>query len=154
MTFDLFNVYRLENAEGKGPFYGEQDNLEGILKPHVKSGDALEAMGYQPSIASVLYSIGFVCGWRTRTAYTDFFCEGGKREMYNRGYRCKVYRPKIALIVPGEQVLFLKPTQELLMEDHGAIGVIALSALLHKLSRSREDRDYALTLLTQSQSNN
>ena len=126
-------VYRLENEEGKGPFYGEQTEvpyLKNCQTPH----SLCEAMGYPIELIHVLTNMGFVCGWGTRRAYREFFHPGGMAQAKAQGYRCRIYRPDFALVLPDRQVLFLKPLQVKFLSDHSFLALSAFSGILDSLS--------------------
>lgn len=98
-------VYRLENADGHGPFHGDQ-RVVGNLQAHFDPEAMMKSIGYPKEVLVVLSKAGFVFGWRTRKLYRAFFKKGGESVCRANGFTCRVYEPALKFVFPDGQVIF------------------------------------------------
>lgn len=102
-------VYRLEDANGNGPYSGEQVCVK-FIEPHADPDRLLAMFGYPDEVLKALSGAGFVFGWSTLKEYRNFFSKGGQKECSALGFNRVDYRPEIRFNLPDGQVMFLKDT--------------------------------------------
>lgn len=137
MISDRSLVYRLENAQGRGPFIGEQVGQLHFLRHFKNITEHFEELGLPMELASVLIKLGFVWGWTSREHYREFFTNPqGRWEAKRLGYRCRVYQPEFSFTLPDGQVAFLKPAQNHLLQNHPVLALGAFGEILKALSYS------------------
>jgi hypothetical protein len=121
-------VYRLENAQGHGPFHGERVCMP-HLTPHYQPKDLFTVMGLPQDFLEGLTDAGLVFGWRTQALYRQFFKSGGMAVCRSLGFDRCVFRPTLRLDLPDGQVLFLRepfnPDDQLHQAVATLLGLIA-----------------------------
>lgn len=100
-------VYRLENAQGHGPYHGNQDCV-GYLRPHHDPATMIVKIDLPKEILQALSKAGFVFGWRSKKLYGSFFKRSGQQHCKSLGFECRVYQPVFRFDFPDGQVLFSK----------------------------------------------
>lgn len=123
------NVYRLEDACGKGPYSGDQVCVP-YLKPHADPLPLLRLFGYPDEVLKALSKAGFVFGWSTKKDYRSFFKPGGQMACEALGFKLQVFKPTLRFDLPDGQVLFAKSSSDFLQTP-------MLSELLQALSKMR-----------------
>ena len=105
-------VYRLENAQGHGPFSGDQACVN-YLESHFDPCDLVAWIGFPSELLKTLSEAHFVFGWRSQKHYRTFFKPNGKRACRELGFTQVTYRPELRFDFPDGQVLFAKNTDAL-----------------------------------------
>lgn len=116
-------VYRLEDAQGHGPYHGEQACVF-HLTPHYDPKDLFRAMGLSQDWLEGLSNAGLVFGWRTQDLYRQFFKPGGLAACQRLGFERSVFRPTLRLDLPDGQVMFLREPLDPNDQVHQALAIL------------------------------
>lgn len=107
MRTDPPAVYRLEDAQGRGPFSGEQVCVP-HLQPHFDPEDLVAWMGLPQDALKALTTAHFVFGWRSQRHYRAFFQPRGQAACRDLGFTLVTYYPTLRWDLPDGQVLFAR----------------------------------------------
>lgn len=107
-------VYRLEDADGEGPFAFAQ-LCSSYLVSHYDPEELWKVMRqrvckktFSKNALESCYGL-MIFGWRTRTLYNKFFKPGGQEACAVLGYNLVEYRPTCYIPLPDGQVMFVRP---------------------------------------------
>lgn len=124
-------VYRLEDAQGHGPFHGEQACMR-YLTPHYDPKDLFTVMELPQDFLEGLTNAGLVFGWRTQALFRQFFKRGGQTGCRKLGFDQCVW-PTLRMDLPDGQVLFLREPFDPDDQLHQAVATL-LGLISQKIS--------------------
>ena len=125
-------VYRLENAEGVGPFYGKRPCMP-YLVPHRKPEDMFALLKVPKPAFKAMSRAGMLFGWRTQRHYRRFFGPKGQGACRALGFDQAIYRPTVRLDFPDGQVWFLPDHADSEIVDLLATVVEPLNEIFKRL---------------------
>lgn len=98
-------VYRIENQDGNGPFFGDQKCLT-ALASHEDPEKMLDSAGINNKNFRKLCKLGWVFGWSSEALYDKFFTKYGKESLHKEGFMDRIYNPTQYVIFQDGQVMF------------------------------------------------